>query len=60
MILNGRADAAAIDSNAMTGFKLEHPEHADSFHTVMTLGPCPIYPIVFNSRLPGECNAVAV
>ncbi|KAK7087184.1 uncharacterized protein [Littorina saxatilis] len=57
LILNGRADAAAIDSNTISGYKMEHPEKMERLHTIMSLGPMPIYPIVFNNRLSAELKS---
>ena len=54
MVLDGRADATAVDSIVLTGFIAENPEFTDSFHVVKSLGPLPVYAIVFNSRLSGK------
>ena len=53
MVLDGRADATAVDSIALTGFIAENAEFTDCFHVVKSLGPHPVYAIVFNSRLSG-------
>ena len=54
MILTGEADAATVDCVALTAYKLAFPEHADCFLRVKSLGPMPIYPVLFNSRLPSK------
>ena len=54
MILDGRAEAAAVDSITLAGFFAERPELTDCFHVVKSLGPHPVYALVFNSRLPGK------
>lgn len=54
MVLDRKADVAAIDSNALQYYLLEHPEFKDSIRVLTSFGPMPIYPVVFNSRLPAE------
>ena len=53
MILDKKADAAAIDSNALQSFLHIHPEYKDKLAILTSFGPMPIYPIVFNSRMSG-------
>ena len=56
MILSGTVDAAAIDSNVLRQWYLDHPSHQEELHTVTSLGPLPIQPIIFNTRLSGTSN----
>ncbi|XP_041348902.1 uncharacterized protein LOC121368300 [Gigantopelta aegis] len=52
MILDNIVDAAAIDSTVLNTFKKLNPNQAAKLHTLESLGPLPIHPIVFNRRLP--------
>ena len=54
MVLDARADAAAIDSNTFQFFLEEHPELKPDLHVLHSIGPLPIPPIVINSRMPGR------
>ena len=54
MVAEREVDAATVDSVALEAYKLAHPQHAHCFHRLLSLGPLPIYPIVFNTRLPGK------
>jgi phosphonate transport system substrate-binding protein len=54
MVLDGEADAAAIDSNLLMSWLKANEGLADKLHIVCSLGPFPIQPIVVNSRLPDE------
>ncbi|KAK6184478.1 hypothetical protein SNE40_006946 [Patella caerulea] len=54
MVLDHTVDAAAIDSNTLTAYFRNKPHMKDRLTTITSFGPLPIYPIVFNSRLPGE------
>lgn len=51
MILDNKADVAAIDSNVLKFYLQQNPQDEENLSTVTSLGPMPIYPIVFNSRL---------
>ena len=53
-VLDGRVEVASIDSNALKGYFLQHPEKQADLKVLLSLGPLPTYPIVFNSRLPGK------
>ena len=53
MVVKGIVDTAAIDCNVLCLYLKEHPEYRDQIHTVCTLGPVPIQPIVINSRMGG-------
>ena len=53
-VLDSRADVAAVDCNALHGFLRQHPNHADDITVINSFGPLPTYPIVFNSKMPGE------
>lgn len=54
MILDNQADVAAIDSNVLKFYLQQNPQDEENLTTVTSLGPMPIYPIVFNSRLSGK------
>lgn len=54
MILDNKADVAAIDSNVLKFYLQQNPQDEENLTTVTSLGPMPIYPIVFNSRLSGK------
>lgn len=54
MILDNKADVAAIDSNVLKFYLQQNPRDEENLSTVTSLGPMPIYPIVFNSRLSGK------
>lgn len=51
MILDNKAEVAAIDSNVLKFYLQQNPQDEENLTTVTSLGPMPIYPIVFNSRL---------
>ncbi|XP_022341000.2 putative ABC transporter phosphonate/phosphite binding protein PhnD2 [Crassostrea virginica] len=51
MILDNKADVAAIDSNVLKFYLEQNPADQDNLSVVTSLGPMPIYPVVFNSRL---------
>ncbi|KAK3083643.1 hypothetical protein FSP39_000684 [Pinctada imbricata] len=54
MILDKKVDTAAIDSNVLKSFLKEHPEYREKLAVLTSFGPMPIYPIVFNARMPVE------
>lgn len=54
MVIDRKADIAAIDSNTLRFYQKDHPEHKDEIRVLTSLGPMPIQPIVFNKRLPAE------
>ncbi|ESO97728.1 hypothetical protein LOTGIDRAFT_208867 [Lottia gigantea] len=54
MVLDGTVDAAAIDSNTLSAYLKSHPHLKDRITIITSFGPMPVYPVVFNSRLPGE------
>ncbi|XP_046380525.2 uncharacterized protein LOC124151886 [Haliotis rufescens] len=54
MVLNSTVDGAAIDSNTLQTFAERFPEKRKKLAVVTSLGPMPIYPVVFNSRLSAE------
>lgn len=54
MILDNKADVAAIDSNVLKFYLQQNPRDEENLSTVTSLGPMPVYPIVFNSRLSGK------
>lgn len=53
-VLDSRSDVAAVDSNVLAGFLLQHPHLKDNLTVISSLGPLPIYPVVFNNRLPDK------
>ena len=56
MILDNKADVAAIDSNVLKFYFQQNPADQDNLSVVTSLGPMPIYPVVFNSRLSGKIS----
>jgi len=52
-------DAAAIDSNVLRRFFVEHPEMEDQLRVVESWGPFPIQPIVLRSELSGLAAPIA-
>lgn len=53
MVRDFRVEAAAVDSTVLAGYLQEHEDHQEKFTSVESLGPLPIYPFLFNSRLSG-------
>ena len=53
-VLNGRADAAAIDSNVLRIRFREAPTLSKELRVVESWGPYPIQPVVVSSALPTE------
>ncbi|KAJ8311993.1 hypothetical protein KUTeg_009366 [Tegillarca granosa] len=54
LVLDQKVSAAAIDSNTMAMFLASHPEYKNNIKVLCSFGPLPMYPIVFNSKLPDE------
>jgi len=54
MVMNNVVDAAAVDSNVLQRWMLEHHQDAQELHVMCSWGPWPVQPIVVNSRLPSE------
>lgn len=54
MLLSRQVDVASVNSVVMSAFKMDNPKQAEELHTLKSLGPFPIYSIVFNKRLPAE------
>ncbi|KAH9515086.1 hypothetical protein Btru_019165 [Bulinus truncatus] len=52
MVRDFSVTAAAVDSVVLAGYLKEHEDHVDSFTSIQTLGPLPIYPCLFNASLP--------
>jgi ABC-type phosphate/phosphonate transport system substrate-binding protein len=57
LVLNNIADMAAIDSNTLQLHFKEHPEDENELHTLTTLGPWPIQPIIVNARLSADVKS---
>jgi phosphonate transport system substrate-binding protein len=53
-VLEGRVDAAAIDSHVLAVERLSHPELASRLRVIAALGPASIPPVVTTARLPEE------
>ncbi|KAL5015853.1 hypothetical protein ScPMuIL_005442 [Solemya velum] len=53
-VLDKSVDAAAVDSNTLRAYFREHPENKTKLSVMLSFGPLPVYPIVFNSRLPAD------
>ncbi|KAG8261875.1 hypothetical protein J6590_064731 [Homalodisca vitripennis] len=54
MVLQKQAEAAAVDSNTLAYNKVHLQDRGKDLFVLESLGPLPPYPIVVNSRLPGE------
>ncbi len=54
LVTQHRVDAAAIDSNALTMERAEHPGHAARLRVIESWGPFPIQPVVVRASLPEE------
>lgn len=54
MVLEGTADAAAIDSTALDQILLENPQLQDKFRVIESLGPSPVPPWVISLRIQKE------
>ena len=53
MVRDATVEAAAVDSAVLAGYLQEHEEDKDNFISLASLGPLPIFPFLFNDRLPG-------
>ncbi|GFO40296.1 phosphonates-binding periplasmic protein [Plakobranchus ocellatus] len=53
MVRDATVLAAAVDSAVLAGYLQEHEEDKEKFVSLASLGPLPIFPILFNDRLPG-------
>ncbi|KAL8619139.1 hypothetical protein ACOMHN_019411 [Nucella lapillus] len=54
MLQNGQVDVASVSSVVMAAYRISHPQRAEGLSVLCSLGPFPIYTIVFNSRLPTD------
>ncbi|GFR74985.1 ABC transporter glutamine-binding protein GlnH [Elysia marginata] len=54
MVRDATVEAAAVDSAVLAGYLQEHEEDRDTFVSLASLGPLPIFPFLFNDRLPGK------
>ncbi|KAK3595763.1 hypothetical protein CHS0354_025395 [Potamilus streckersoni] len=54
MVLDHAVDAASIDSSVLAAYFNQHPDQQKKLVVLTSLGPCPSYPIVFNTRLPDD------
>ncbi|KAL3858264.1 hypothetical protein ACJMK2_012860 [Sinanodonta woodiana] len=54
MVLDHAVDAASIDSNVLASFFNQHPDQQKKLVVLTSLGPCPSYPVVFNTSLPDD------
>uniref|UniRef100_A0A1B6EHE6 Solute-binding protein family 3/N-terminal domain-containing protein n=1 Tax=Cuerna arida TaxID=1464854 RepID=A0A1B6EHE6_9HEMI len=57
MVLQKQAEAAAVDSNTLAYNKVHLQDRGKDLFVLESLGPLPPYPIVVNSRLPGELKS---
>jgi phosphonate transport system substrate-binding protein len=57
LLMQGRVDAAAIDSNVLTMERAKHPEFRVLLHVIESWGPYPIQPVVVRASLPNEIKA---
>ncbi|BFZ18314.1 hypothetical protein BsWGS_21353 [Bradybaena similaris] len=51
MVRDYRAEAAAVNSVVLAGYIREHEDCAEKIVSVLSLGPLPIYPLLFNIHL---------
>lgn len=51
MILDSKADVAAVDSNVLQYYLKQNPQNSENLSVLTSFGPLPVYPIIFNSRL---------
>jgi phosphonate transport system substrate-binding protein len=54
LVLDGVADAAAIDSQVLDVFCLQQPEQAAALRVIETFGPSPIPPVVIASMVDSD------
>uniref|UniRef100_A0A1B6KMP1 Uncharacterized protein n=1 Tax=Graphocephala atropunctata TaxID=36148 RepID=A0A1B6KMP1_9HEMI len=57
MVLQKQAEAAAVDSNTLAYNKVHLQDRGKDLFVLDSLGPLPPYPIVVNTRLPGELKS---
>jgi len=57
LLIQGRVDAAAIDSNVLMVERAKHPEYRLLLHVIESWGPWPIQPVVVRSSLPDEVKS---
>lgn len=57
MILDKKADAAAVDSNCLKNFLTQHPEAKKNLQVLESWGPLAPYPILINKRVDGDLKA---
>ena len=60
LVKNSIVDAAAIDSSVLQYWLKEHPEDEENLHTLCSIGPLPVQPIVVNSRMPGILHVYTI
>ncbi len=58
-VIDGAADAAAIDANVLARWRSEHPERARRVRSLETLGPFPIQPVVVRAGLGALRDTIA-
>ncbi|RUS74645.1 hypothetical protein EGW08_017599 [Elysia chlorotica] len=54
MVRDATVEAAAVDSAVLAGYLQEHEDDKDNFISLASLGPLPIFPFLFNDRLPDQ------
>ncbi|XP_033747530.1 uncharacterized protein LOC117332650 [Pecten maximus] len=54
MVLNKTALSASVDSTILHNYLQQNPQHKENLTVLKSFGPLPIYPVVFNSRLPDD------
>jgi len=57
LLIQGRVDAAAIDSNVLSMERAKHPEYRVLLRVIESWGPYPIQPVVVRSSLPDEIKS---
>uniref|UniRef100_A0A0B7A2M0 Solute-binding protein family 3/N-terminal domain-containing protein n=1 Tax=Arion vulgaris TaxID=1028688 RepID=A0A0B7A2M0_9EUPU len=54
MVKDFRVDAAAVDSSVLARYIREHEDSREKFISLVSLGPLPVHPLLFNSNLSVE------
>lgn len=54
MVVDKTVDTAAVDSTVLASYLRQNPKQKDAVTVLKSFGPLPIYPVVFNTRLPDD------
>lgn len=58
LILNGKCDASAVESNVLHVFLQQHPFFKDQLHVLTSWGELPPFPIVIDATCPPATEAL--